>query len=93
MKSGQGSHFAPMERNDLNERIVLQLLLPSGVPYLKEVGKILEKDPDYLRFHSASISLKVNEILSRTGSQDHVTEGSVAAILWEAVIRLRSFER
>lgn len=94
MKLEQGRYIVrTMEQDEFAERIIRQLLQPLGVQYLKEVGRILEGDPDYLQFHSASVSMKVNEILSRTGSPEVVTERNVAPILREAVIRLRSVER
>jgi hypothetical protein len=82
-----------MEHEEFGERIIRHLLQPIGVQYLKEVGRILERDPDYLQFHSASVSMRVNEILSQAGSREVVTDRNVASILWEAVIRLRSVER
>lgn len=94
MKPEQGRYIAhSMEQDEFGERVVRQLIQPLGVQYLKEVGKILERDPDYLQFHSASVSMRVNEILSRTGSPEVVTDRNVASILREAVLRLRSVER
>lgn len=94
MELEQGRYIARiMEQDEFSERIVRQLLQPHGVQYLKEMGRILEKDPDYLQFHSASASMRVNEILSRTGASEVVTDRNVAPILREAVIRLRSVER
>lgn len=82
-----------MVSDEAVENIIRQLLKQPGVQYLREVSKVLDKDPDYLQFHSASVSMKVNEILSRMGSQAVVSDRNVAPILREAIIRLRSFER
>jgi hypothetical protein len=57
------------------------------------VSRILDKDPDYLQFHSASVSMKVNELLSGSATFGHVSEHNVAKIVREAVIRLRSVRR
>ncbi|MEX2116447.1 MAG: hypothetical protein WEB37_06145 [Bacteroidota bacterium] len=90
--SGEVRQWA-MVSDEAVENIIRQLLKQPGVQYLREVSKVLDKDPDYLQFHSASVSMKVNEILSRMGSQAVVSDRNVAPILREAIIRLRSFER
>ena len=76
------------------EETIRGLLKPPGLQYLREISKILDQDPDYLQFHSASISVKVNELLSRSTAGDaRVSERDVAKIVREAVIRLRSVEK
>jgi hypothetical protein len=82
-----------MKKDEIGERIVRQLLQPQGVRYLLEVSRILDKDPDYLQFHSASVSMKVNELLSGSARSEQVSEHNVAKIVREAVVRLRSVER
>ena len=94
MELEQGRYITGvMEQNEFGESIIRQLLQPSGVRYLKEVSRILEEDPDYLQFHSASVSMKVNELLARASHPGQVSEHNVAKIVREAVIRLRSVER
>ena len=62
---------------------------------MREMSRVLDRDPDYLQFHSASISVKVNELLSKSGpgGGGSVSEHEVARIIREAVIRLRSVEK
>lgn len=94
MESEQGRYITGvMEQDQFGESIIRQLLQPSGVRYLKEVSRILEKDPDYLQFHAASVSMKVNQLLAGSASAGHVSEHNVAKIVREAVVRLRSVER
>ncbi len=94
MKLDQGRYNGSvMDQDEIGEQIVRQLLRPPGVQYLREVRRILEEDPDYLQFHSASVSAKLNEILARSAAHEQVSEHNVAKIVREAVIRLRSVER
>jgi hypothetical protein len=82
-----------MGHDEVGEKIISQLLHPPGVQYLMEVSRILDKDPDFLQFHSASVSMKVNELLSGSTALGRVSEHNVAKIVREAVIRLRSVHR
>jgi len=76
------------------EQTIRQLLKPPGLQYLREMSRVLDRDPDYLQFHSASVSVKVNELLSKSSpGGGSVSEHEVAKVIREAVIRLRSVEK
>jgi len=89
--------FTPLKAQPKEvERVVLQLLKPPGLQYIREMSKILDQDPDYLQFHSASVTIRVREILSKNNqriAEPAVTEINVPRIVREAVVRLRSVEK
>jgi len=80
---------------DENEEKVLQLLRPPALAYIRELSRITQKDPEYLTYHSASITLRVRTLISHQGSKDprNVTDHEILGTVRKAIVRLRSFER
>lgn len=83
-----------MTRSEDLESIIRQLLRPPGLQYIREMSKTLDRDPEYLQFHSASVTIQIEEILSKDNRRyPPITEAMVPKIVREAVVRLRSVEK
>lgn len=88
----------PDPRSLLHEELprdgYLQLLTPPALTYIRELRRVLVKDPHYLLFHSDSVSLRIRSLLPqlRTTGGD-ADQQTVIAWVKEAIVSLSSFEK
>lgn len=82
----------PNNQNQADERVI-QLLKPPTLFYIRELSKIIDQDPEYLTFHSGSVSLRVKTLLGPEDKEWNVPDRQVVSIVKEAIVRLRSFEK
>lgn len=73
----------------------MQLLKPPALSYIRELNRIINQDPEYLTFHSASVTLRVKSLLSLNdaGEEWYDSDREVLGLVKEAMVRLRSFEK
>lgn len=78
-----------------DEEAVSALLHPHSLPYLRDLRRTIDQDPIFLVFHEKSVSLRVQNLLSRQGISysDDSFENQVLDVVMEAVSRLRNLER
>ncbi len=77
------------------EKAVLSLLRLPALSYLREIRKEIDADPRFLAFHSQSVGLRIQYLLSKDGifwDQD-VFEKRFTKVVMEAVARLRDAEK
>lgn len=82
---------APVEPD---ERAVSALLRPPAVSYLRDLQRTIEEDPNFLTFHDRSVSLKIQNLLSKQGIfwDDEIFEKQFPRIVTEAIARLKKSE-
>ncbi|HLA69053.1 MAG TPA: hypothetical protein VJN65_05050 [Bacteroidota bacterium] len=85
--------LSPMQEQ--NSEKVIQLLKPPALSYIRELSRIVNEDPEYLTFHSASVTLRVKSLLALqdAGEDWSDSDRQVMGLIKEAIIRLRSFEK
>lgn len=78
-----------------DEKAVMALLKPPALSYIRELRKTIDRDPNFLTFHDRSVSLKVQNFLSRQGIywDEEIFERQFLKVVMEAVTRLKSFEK
>lgn len=74
---------------------VMNLLKPPALSYIRELSKVVEQDPEYLFFHSGSISLRLKSLLkgNEIGQTVLSSDRQTIVAVREAIIRLQSFEK
>ena len=74
---------------------IMQLLKPPALSYIRELSRIVNEDPEYLAFHSASVTLRVKSLLSLQDVKEDWSDSDrlVMGLVKEAIGRLRSFEK
>jgi len=85
----------PPPMQEQNSEKVIQLLKPPAISYIRELSKIVREDPEYLTYHSASVTLRVKSLLSLQDAGVDWTDSDpqVMGLVREAIVRLRSFEK
>jgi len=80
---------------ELQSEKVMQLLKPPVLPYIRELRKLVNEDPQYLVFHSTSVTLRVKSLLAQQKESERWSESEREVLIWikEAIVRLRSFEK
>ena len=80
---------------DKNSEKVIQLLKPPAISYIRELSKIVREDPEYLTYHTASVTLRVKSLLSLQDAGEDLNDSDpqVMGLVREAIVRLRSFEK
>ncbi len=86
--------FMP-SRIDPNEQAVSALLKPPALSYLRDLRRTIDQDPIFLVFHEKSVSLRLQNLLSRQGIvwNDDRFDRQFLSLVMEAVSRLRSIEK
>ena len=74
-----------------NEKVVMLLLKPPALPYTRELRKKLDKDPEFMKLHAHSVSIKMYQLLSKSGVfwDQEILERECENIVKEAVTRLK----
>lgn len=82
-------------RVEPDEKAVSALLNPHALPYLRDLRRTIDQDPIFLVFHEKSVSLRVQNLLTRQGIvwNDDRFETQFLGVVMEAVSRLRNLER
>ena len=77
------------------EKAVATLLTSPAVSYMRELRDYVDKDPNFLAFHSPSVGVRVRHLLSRQGVflDENDYERQFVEILSEALDRLRKLEK
>ncbi len=85
--------LAPMQEQ--KSEMVIQLLRPPAISYIRELSNIVREDPEYLTYHSASVTLRVKSLLSLQDAGENwgSSDRQVMSIVREAIVQLRSFEK
>ena len=78
-----------------DERAVTALLKPPALSYIRDLRKTIDEDPNFLTFHDRSVSLKIQNLLSKQGIfwDDEIFERQFLKVVTEAVARLRVSEK
>lgn len=78
-----------------DERAVTALLRPPAVSYIRDLRRTIDEDPNFLSFHDRSVSLKIQNLLSKQGIfwDDEVFEKQFLRVVMEAIERLRKSEK
>ena len=73
-----------------DERAVLALLKPPAVSYIRDLRKTIDEDPNFLTFHDRSVSLKIQDLLSKQGIywDDEIFEKQFLKVVKAAIDRL-----
>ncbi len=77
-----------------DERAVLALLKPPALSYIRDLRRTIEEDPNFLTFHDRSVSLKIQDLLSKQGIywDDEIFEKQFLRVVTEAITRLKKTE-
>ncbi len=83
-----------MKKVESYEKAVSALLKPPAISYIRDLRDSIEQDPSYLTFHDRSVSVKVQNLLSRQGIfwDSDVFETQFPKVVIEAVARLSDKE-
>lgn len=94
-KNEKGTPTAMNNAKERNPNVTSMLLYQPALDYVRKLRRQLDTDPDYLRFHSASVSLSVRELLSLSGGSRAwaLSDTEIIRSIEEAVVSLRSFEK
>ncbi len=79
-----------LKRIEPYERAVSALLKPPAISYIRDLRDSIQQDPSYLSFYDRSVSVKVQNLLSRQGIfwDSDVFEMQFPRVVIEAVARL-----
>ncbi len=79
-----------LKRVEPYEKAVSALLKPPAISYIRDLRDSIQQDPGYLTFYDRSVSLKVQNLLSRQGIfwDSDVFETQFPKVVIEAVARL-----
>lgn len=79
-----------LNRVEPYEKAVSALLKPPAVSYIRDLRDSIQQDPSFLTFHDRSVSVKVQNLLSRQGIfwDSDVFEMQFPKVVIEAVARL-----
>lgn len=83
-----------LNRIEPDERAVTALLKQPALSYIRDLRQTIEQDPNFLAFHDRSVSLKVQNLLSKQGIfwETDVFENQFPVLVLEAVARLKTIE-
>ncbi|MGB2868869.1 MAG: hypothetical protein WBD36_10485 [Bacteroidota bacterium] len=78
-----------------SEKVVISLLRPPALGYVRELRRSLDKDPEYLMFHSLSVGLNIRRYLADLGIhwEDEIFQREWQEVVRKAVIYLRTIEK
>lgn len=78
-----------------DEKAVTALLRPPAISYIRDLRRTIDEDPNFLSFHDRSVSLKVQNLLSKQGIfwDDEIFEKQFLRVVMEAVERVRRAEK
>jgi hypothetical protein len=84
-----------VNRDEPDERAVTTLLKQPALSYIRDLRQTIDQDPNFLAFHDRSVSVRIQNLLSRQGIfwDTDVFENQFPKLVAEALVRLRSFER
>ena len=84
-----------LNRVEPDERAVTALLKQPALSYIRDLRRTIDEDPNFLTFHDRSVSLKIQNFLSKQGIfwDDEVFERQFMKVVMEAVTRLRNVEK
>jgi len=82
-------------RDEPDERAVTTLLKQPALSYIRDLRQTIDQDPNFLAFHDRSVSVRIQNLLSRQGIfwDTDVFENQFPKLVAEALVRLRSFEK
>ncbi len=82
-------------RVEPDESAVSALLNPPALSYLRDLRRTIDEDPIFLVFHEKSVSLRLQNLLSRQGIvwSDERFDRQFLSLVMEAVSRLRRIEK
>ena len=77
------------------ERAVGAFFRRPGIELTRRMRAAIDNDPDYLESHEDIVARGVEEVLTRGGIfwDEKILKENAAALVWEAVVRLRSVEK
>ncbi len=78
-----------------DERAVMALLKPPALSYIRDLRRTMDEDPNFLTFHDRSVSLKIQDLLSREGIywDDEIFQKQFLKVVKEAIDRLKKAEQ
>jgi len=84
-----------VSRSEPDERAVIALLKQPALSYIRDLQQTIDQDPNFLAFHDRSVSLKIQNLLSRQGIfwDTDVFEDQFPLLVTEAVARVKRLER
>ena len=84
-----------LSRVEPDERAVSALLKQPALSYIRDLRRTVDEDPNFLTFHDRSVSLRIQNFLSKQGIfwDDEVFERQFMKVVMEALSRLRTIER
>ncbi len=84
-----------LNRVEPDERAVVALLKQPALSYIRDLRRTMDEDPNFLTFHDRSVSLKIQNFLSKQGIfwDDEVFERQFMKVVMEALSRIRNFEK
>lgn len=84
-----------LSRVEPDERAVSALLKQPALSYIRDLRRTVDEDPNFLTFHDRSVSLRIQNFLSKQGIfwDDEVFELQFMKVVMEALSRLRTIER
>ena len=77
------------------DKIVMTLLKPPALGYIRELRRSLDKDPEHLTFHASSVGLKIRRFLSEGGIHwdDDIFDREWQGVVKKAIIYLGTVEK
>ena len=77
------------------DKVVVSLLKPPALGYVRELRRSLDKDPEYLMFHASSVGLNIRRYLAEVGVHwdDDIFQREWQDVVRKAVIYLRTIEK
>jgi hypothetical protein len=78
-----------------DERAVTALLKPPALSYIRDLRRTMDEDPNFLTFHDRSVSLKIQDLLSKQGIywDDEIFQKQFLRVVKEAIDRLKKTEQ
>ena len=78
-----------------DERAVTALLKPPAISYIRDLRRTMDEDPNFLTFHDRSVSLKIQDLLSKQGIywDDEIFQKQFLRVVKEAIDRLKKSEQ
>ncbi len=78
-----------------DETAVLALLKPPALSYIRDLRRTIDEDPNFLTFHDRSVSLKIQDLLSKQGIywDDEIFEKQFLKVVKTAIDRLKKTEQ
>lgn len=84
-----------LKRIEADERAVTALLKQPALSYIRDLRDTIDNDPNFLAFHDRSVSVKIQNLLSRQGIfwDTEVFENQFPMLVTEAVERVKHLEK